>query len=238
VLHPNQGEIICGDQNGFVSVYDLAENKFRTQWKPEGKSIPIRSVAVASDASMIVAATNRGHCYVFQPFDRLDKFAKNPNNKDKEEKKDDGAESLVKNMQQVHADDEKGQNVVTNFGNTKADKQGLFALTHKIPAHDTYCLKALLSPDTRYLATCSSDTTIKIFSVDENFKMYKHLKGHQKWVWDISFSADSAFLVSASSDKTAKLWEIKQGSSIVEYTRGINRALTCVALNDSSAQAP
>ena len=42
VLHPNQGEIICCDQSGSVSIYDIAADKLRTSWKPEGKNIPIR----------------------------------------------------------------------------------------------------------------------------------------------------------------------------------------------------
>merc|ERR1719229_806563 len=114
-----------------------------------------------------------------------------------------------------------------------ADKNKMYILTHKISAHDTYCLQCKLSPDSRYLATCSSDHTVKIFNVNENFKLQSELKGHRKWVWDMAFSADSAYLVSASSDKTAKLWDVKKGQKIITYedhTKGV----TCVALNDSS----
>ena len=48
----------------------------------------------------------------------------------------------------------------------------------------------------RHLATCSADTTVKIWSATNNeFKLAKELKGHQRWVWDCAFSADSAYLV-------------------------------------------
>ena len=49
----------------------------------------------------------------------------------------------------------------------------------------------------RYLATCSADTTVKIWSISPNyeFKLEKILQGHQRWVWDCAFSADSAYLV-------------------------------------------
>ena len=49
----------------------------------------------------------------------------------------------------------------------------------------------------RYLATCSADTTVKIWSIsqDYEFKQEKVLQGHQRWVWDCAFSADSAYLV-------------------------------------------
>ena len=48
-----------------------------------------------------------------------------------------------------------------------------------------------------YLATCSADTTVKIWSISSNyeFKPERTLVGHQRWVWDCAFSADSAYLV-------------------------------------------
>lgn len=69
----------------------------------------------------------------------------------------------------------------------------------------------------RNLATCSADTTIKIWSTnstgpangkgvpgsggmngspDGAYKLDKVLQGHQRWVWDMAYSADSAYLVS------------------------------------------
>jgi WD40 repeat protein len=48
------------------------------------------------------------------------------------------------------------------------------------------------------LATCSADTTIKIWQIENNYtaSFKKQLVGHQRWVWDAAFSADSAYLVS------------------------------------------
>jgi len=52
----------------------------------------------------------------------------------------------------------------------------------------------------RYLATCSADTTVKIWSVSPSFefRLDKVLQGHQRWVWDCAFSADSAYLVTGA----------------------------------------
>jgi G protein beta subunit-like protein len=88
----------------------------------------------------------------------------------------------------------------------------------------------------RYLATCSADTTVKIWSIgpDYEFHLDKVLQGHQRWVWDCAFSADSAYLVtgnrpprcvgilvlrplSASSDHTARLWEMASGNTVRQY---------------------
>jgi len=51
------------------------------------------------------------------------------------------------------------------------------------------------------MATCSADTTVKIWSIGPNFdfKLDKVLKGHQRWVWDAAFSADSAYLVTGEN---------------------------------------
>jgi len=177
-LHPNQVELISGDQNGNIRVWDLTANAASYELVPDGKTA-IRSITVASDASMVLAANNRGTVFAW-------KFAK-----------------------------------------------GNFEAIQKIDAHSTYCLKALLSPDVKYLATTSADKTVKLWNVEKGFALEKTLGGHQKWVWDCGFSADSAYLVTASSDRSAKLWDLKSGDTILDYT-GHQKALTCIALNDSA----
>jgi len=177
-LHPNQAEIISGDEDGTIRVWDLTANQCSYELVPDGKTA-IRSITIASDASLVLAANNRGTVFAW-------KLGK-----------------------------------------------GSFEAIHKIDAHATYCLKALLSPDVRYLATASADKTVKIWNVEKGFVLDKTLVGHQKWVWDCGFSADSAYLVTASSDRTAKLWDLKSGETILDYT-GHGKALTCIALNDAA----
>jgi len=182
VLHPNQGEIISGDEDGNIRVWDLTANQCSNHLVPDGKT-SVRSISIASDASIVLAANNRGSCFAWK---------------------------LTK---------------------------GSFEPMHKIDAHSTYCLKTLVSPDVRYVATCAADKTVKIWNIEKNFTIDKTLVGHQKWVWDCNFSADSAYLVTASSDKTAKLWDLKTGDVVLEYA-GHHKALTCVALNDSTSETP
>ncbi|KAL8280696.1 hypothetical protein RQP46_007019 [Phenoliferia psychrophenolica] len=119
----------------------------------------------------------------------------------------------------------------------------------RFPAHSRYLIKVLMSPDTKNLATCSADTTIKIWSTptstnaprvslngegDGAYKLEKVLQGHQRWVWDMAYSADSAYLVSASSDHTARLWELASGTTVRQYSAH-HKACVAVALNDSSS---
>lgn len=56
----------------------------------------------------------------------------------------------------------------------------------------------------RHLATCSADTTVKIWSTSRyEFALEKTLVGHQRWVWDAAFSADSAYLVTGEHRRSA-----------------------------------
>nr|GMD00172.1 protein LST8 homolog [Ipomoea batatas] len=109
-----------------------------------------------------------------------------------------------------------------------------FEPLHKLQAHDGYILKCLLSPELsephRYLATASSDHTVKIWNVD-GFTLEKTLIGHERWVWDCVFSVDGAFLITASSDTTARLWSMSTGKDIKVY-QGHHKAAVCCALHD------
>src|SRR5260221_12096259 len=107
-----------------------------------------------------------------------------------------------------------------------------------------------------YLATCSADTTVKIWSISpsHDFKHERSLVGHQRWVWDCAFSADSAYLVTgnvlakyeppisfffliASSDHTARLCEMASGETVRQYNghhKGLdfrNRVSPCISLS-------
>jgi len=183
-IHPNQGELISCDQAGSIKQWDLSENVCTLDLAPSG-DVPIRSVSIASDGTLLVAGNNKGKCFVW---------------KINEDEKSDPPK---------------------------------FQAVHKFQAHNKYLTRCLLSPDTKYLATCSADTTVKIWSYNSafEFKQEKVLQGHQRWVWDAAWSADSAYLVTASSDHVARLWEVASGETVRQYN-GHHKACVCVALAD------
>jgi G protein beta subunit-like protein len=82
-------------------------------------------------------------------------------------------------------------------------------------------LKASISADLRYLATCSADKTVKLWTLNEKnmvdkYPRWEHFStlygilypyvGHGKWVWDCAFSCDSEYIITGSSDLTTKIW--------------------------------
>ncbi|KAI3914399.1 hypothetical protein MKW92_016061 [Papaver armeniacum] len=111
-----------------------------------------------------------------------------------------------------------------------------FEPLHKLQAHDGYILKCLLSPEfgdpNRYMATASSDGTVKIWNVDD-FSLERTLVGHKRWVWDCVFSVEGAYLITASSDTTTRLWGVGTGESIQVY-QGHHKAVVCCALHDGA----
>jgi len=146
--------------------------------------IPIRSVSIASDGSLLVAGNNKGKVFIWKICDDPTKER--------------------------------------------------FQAVCKFQAHNRYLTRCLLSPDVKLLATCSADTTVKIWVLNGpngEVKLDKVLQGHQRWVWDCAFSADSAYLVTASSDHVARLWELSSGETVRQYN-GHRKAAVCVALND------
>ncbi|GMM38386.1 TOR complex subunit [Saccharomycopsis crataegensis] len=103
----------------------------------------------------------------------------------------------------------------------------------KLKAHDDYCTRILLSSDAKHLATCSADSTAKIWNTS-TFDLETVLDKHKKWVWDCAFSADSAYLVTASSDNYVRLWDLATNEVVREYggMSGHQKPVTCCALND------
>jgi target of rapamycin complex subunit LST8 len=63
-LHPNQAELIAGDQNGNLFVWDLTTNTRTRSLQPDGE-VAIRSISVAPNGSLCVAANNTGYTHVF-----------------------------------------------------------------------------------------------------------------------------------------------------------------------------
>jgi WD40 repeat protein len=64
---------------------------------------------------------------------------------------------------------------------------------------------AAFSPDGRYLATASSDYTVRIWSTD-TWRTVAVLHGHRGSVNTVAFSSDGRYLATASGDGTARIW--------------------------------
>lgn len=61
------------------------------------------------------------------------------------------------------------------------------------------------------------------------FLFKNKLIGHKKWVWDCCFSIDSAYLVTCSSDKTIKLWSLEEYKQVsnLKNSKGVTKIVIC-----------
>ena len=60
VLHPNEVEIIFGDQLGEIKVWDLQAEKVRQFWQMDEPLVSITSLEIAHDASRLIMGNSAG----------------------------------------------------------------------------------------------------------------------------------------------------------------------------------
>ncbi|CAI8057132.1 Probable serine/threonine-protein kinase PkwA [Geodia barretti] len=69
------------------------------------------------------------------------------------------------------------------------------------------------SPDSRLIATCSWDKTIKVYFT-QNFQLAYTLQGHKFGVTDCEFSPSGSLLATTSWDDTVGLWDVETGQLV------------------------
>lgn len=208
VHHPTRPELISGDQNGIVRVWDIGTLKCINELAPDAHSnstndvLPystfpyfgqqrasIQSVDISEDGKTCIAANNHAYVFMWDPSDN------------------------------VH---------FKPLAKFRAHPTGTYLLKAKISPD---CRQLVTCSSDR--SARIYDITRQSQSSSSPPKLLQSLNNHQKWVWDCAFSADSSYLVTASSDQTARLFNLRSGEVVRQYT-GHQSAVTCVALNDSS----
>ena len=171
VLHPNQQELISGDQQGNIRVWDLTADACSCELVPE-VGTPVRSLTMAPDSSLMVAANNSGTCYVWRSvrgalttthFEPLHKL------------KAHGAQILKCLLSPD----------VRQLATTSADRTVKlwnldgFTLDRTLTGHQRWVWDAVFSVDAAYLVTASSDCTARLWdlSTGDAIRLYY---GHHK----------------------------------------------------------
>jgi|EP00927_Polykrikos_kofoidii_P055751 G protein beta subunit-like protein len=153
-LHPNQIELIAGDTQGKVLVWDLVANRIRRTLIPE-EGVPVRSVCIAPDGRTVVCANHLGTCYVwrlsddsFEPLQKIDAHS-----------------SYV--LRCVFSPDAKHLATTSADGTTclwRSHAEG-FARCLVLTGHTKWVWDGVFSKDGQYLLTGSSDCTCRLWDV-------------------------------------------------------------------------
>ena len=72
----------------------------------------------------------------------------------------------------------------------------------------------ILSNNKSLLASCSSDTTIRLWDTINGYPL-QILEGHTGGLSDVQWSHDALQLCSASDDKTVKLWDVSTAKTLL-----------------------
>ena len=210
-LHPNQIELIAGDQNGNITVWDIRNE--RTEVHNSDQDVCIQHISIEPEGNWLSAVDNRGSCFVY----RL---------KSHDQKITSLKRRLRLPAHKKYALRCKFSPDSTLLVTTSADTTAKVWRTA-----DLLPLSQDADVDPANMSTTSLATSTP-WPTTENLSPLVTLKTpNQRWVWDVAFSMDSEYVITASSDNNARLWNINTGENIREYS-GHQKAITALAFSD------
>ncbi|CCE66040.1 hypothetical protein TPHA_0O00710 [Tetrapisispora phaffii CBS 4417] len=172
IIHPNQGELISCDKDGNIRIWDLGENQCTHQLTPEDNDISIQSISLANDGSMLVAANNKGNCYVWDMPNKIDASNLKPITKFK------AHDSYITKI--LLSSDVKYMATCSADHTARIwSVEDNFTLDKTLTGHQRWVWDCAFSADSAYLVTASSDHYVRLWDLSTN-EIVRQYSGHQK----------------------------------------------------------
>ncbi|KAJ8608022.1 hypothetical protein MRB53_039928 [Persea americana] len=105
-----------------------------------------------------------------------------------------------------------------------------YVLHKTLHGHTSGVAQVKYSPDGQWIASCSADATIKIWSAQSG-ELVQTLEGHLAGVSTISWSPDSKVLASGSDDKLIRLWNVNSGKCLSQPLVGHHNYIYSIAFS-------
>lgn len=179
VIHPNQGEVISCDQDGNVRIWDLGENTCTHHLIPE-EDVPVRSVSVASNGTMLVAGNNKGNCYVWKMVNTKDVTSLHPVTRFRSHSKYITKVLLspdVRHLATCSADH------TTRIWSTEND----FRMETVLRGHQRWVWDCAFTADSAYLVTACSDHSVRLWELSTG-QIIRQYRGHHKGVISVALN--------------------------------------------------
>lgn len=178
-LHPNQSELIVGDQSGVIHLWDLRSDH-NEQLIPESET-SIQDIAIDPDGTYMAAVNNKGHCFVWALAGGIGEEPTRLNPRHK------------LNAHKRYALRCKFSPDSTLLATTSADETARIWRTtdfseEQVLQHDAkrWVWDAAFSADSQYLFTACSDGIARLWNIATG-KVQREYQGHQKVVSALAF---------------------------------------------------
>ncbi|KAJ8682715.1 hypothetical protein QAD02_018507 [Eretmocerus hayati] len=178
-LHPNQAELIVGDQSGVIHLWDLRSDH-NEQLIPEAEA-SIQDIAVNSDGTFMSAVNNKGHCFIWSLTGGIGEEPTKLNPRHK------------LNAHKAYALKCKFSPDSTLLVTTSADQTARVWKTldfseMQVLQHEAkrWVWDAAFSADSQYLFTASSDGVARLWNLSSG-TVKREYQGHQKVVSALAF---------------------------------------------------
>uniref|UniRef100_A0A6M2DSP2 Target of rapamycin complex subunit lst8 n=1 Tax=Xenopsylla cheopis TaxID=163159 RepID=A0A6M2DSP2_XENCH len=178
-LHPNQAEILVGDQSGIIHLWDL-KTDHNEQLIPEAEA-SIQDIAIDPDGTLMAAVNNKGHCFV---------WSLNSGNPDEPTKltPKQHIEAHSKYALRCRFSPDSAFLVTTSAdGTARIWRTSDFTMIQELRCDSMrWMWDAAFSADSEYIFTASSDNCARLYSV-ETGEVERKYSGHQKAITALAF---------------------------------------------------
>jgi len=181
-LHPNQAEVVAGDDAGNVRIFDLTANQCSRELVPAGE-VAVRALDVAPDGTRLVVCNSQGECFVWRLGDGemgeprpVQRFAAT----------NSGAYVLrVRYSPDASALVTCGADHLAKLWTVRDD--GVY-FDKQLGGHERWVWDATFSDDNAFVLTCSSDTTVRLWQRHDGDTARTYF-GHQRPVVACAFAS-------------------------------------------------
>jgi len=196
-ITPDGKQVASGTHTGAVNIWDIESGKLVNTLETNGAFI--LSVAISDDGETLACATKEGAVFIF-----------------------DFQSGKIRNTLTNHSQPVRSLAFASNILYTGCDDlttsiydtSGQVTLIGSLRGHVNWV--TAVATDTRYIATGSTDNTVKLWDIVERNCVQTFDKSHTDQVFSVAFTKDGSKLVSVGGEGNIQIYSITPTGSALE----------------------